>query len=252
MIAMLAAAELPPALQISASGLIFFLAIGVGLFALVRGARYLVSVSRLSKRRKAAFQTGLTVFATVLSLGYIVSAVPMVFTGRSEYSPYYALLVAAALLWVGWVSLRDLLQGIFFKAARATRVGEQVTIGDMRGRVSRLGYRVLALTTARGQEVLIPWGEVVRKTIIREPASPGAVRHTFVVAPLSEVPLARVTETARRAAFNCHWASASRETQIELLEGGELELGVYALDALYGREIEASVRDALARLAPPD
>lgn len=241
-----------PAFQISATGLIFFVAIGIGLFALVRGARYLVSVSRQPKRRKAAIQTGITIFASVLAVAYIVSAVPMVFSGGAEYTPYYALIVALALVWIGWVSARDVVQGIVIKAARAVRLGERVTIGEARGRVSRLGYRVLALTTSRGQEVLIPYGEVARETIVREAVGRGGVRHNFVLQPPEGLSLARVSEMVRRAAFNCHWASTSHETQIELLEGGALEIGVYALDAIYGPDVEMAVRDAVDRMATAD
>ncbi|MCA9514560.1 MAG: hypothetical protein KC635_06445 [Myxococcales bacterium] len=246
-------AQPEPAFQVSATGLIFFLAIGLGLFALMRGLHYLLEVSRLPKRRKAAFGTGLTIFETVLALGYVVSAVPMVFSGRSEYTPYYALLMAVALLWIGWIAARDLVHGIFFKAGRACRVGEQVALelggGEpVRGRVSRLGYRALALVTSRGQEVLIPYSQLTRRTVVREPTSAGAVRHTFRLAPPPGVSLGRVTEAAKLAAFNCHWASASREMQIELVDGGALELGVYALDALHGPDVEAAVRGAVTAL----
>lgn len=243
-----------PAFQLSATGLIFFLAIGLGLFALMRGLHYLLEVSRVPKRRKATLGTALTVFETVLALGYVVSAVPMIFGGRSEYTPYYALLVAIAMLWIGWIAARDLVHGIFFKAGRACRVGEQVVLrgegDDVRGRVSRLGYRALALTTSRGQEVLIPYGQVARRTVVREPTSAGAVRHTFRLAAPPGVSLGRVRDAAALAAFNCHWASASRELHVELVDGGALELGVYALDALHGPDVEAAVRGAVAALGP--
>lgn len=244
----LLAAAAPQHLQISVVGVIVFLAIGIGLIGLFRGLRYLLRVSRVSRRRKVALHTTLTVLETVAGLAYVVSAVPMLFHGQPEYSPYFAVLVVVAVLWISWVGIRDLIHGVFFKAGRTCRPGDRVVVGAVEGRVQRLGYRVLEVVTAQGDEVLVPYGQLSRGTITRRAADVGSVRHAFHLTPPAGVPVTVVTDAIELATFTHHWASAAHPTQVTLTEGGELEVAIFALDPLRGPEIEASVRRAMARL----
>ncbi len=245
----LIAANAPDAgLEISASGVILFLAVGLGLFGLFQGLRYLNRVSRQTKRRAAALETTLTIVETVAGLAFVVGAVPMLFSGRPEYSPYFAMILVVAVLWVCWVAIRDLVHGIFFKAGRVCRAGDELTVGDIRGRVRRLGYRVLEVATPEGEQVLLPYSKLTKATVTRRSGDVGAVRHAFTLAPPAAVSLASVTEAVALAALTHHWASVAHPPEVTLTEAGTLKIGLYALDPLRGPEIEAAVRQAVAAL----
>jgi len=243
--ALLATVEPTPHLQISAVGIILFIAVGLGLIGLFQGLRYLLRVSRVARRRKVALHTTLTVLETIAGLAYVVSSVPMIFQGQPQYSPYFAVLVIIAVLWISWVAIRDLVHGVFFKAGRTCRPGDRVVVGAVDGRVQRLGYRVLEVVTAQGDEVLVPYSQLSKAAITRRAADVGAVRHAFQLTPPSGVPLTAVTETIELATFTHHWASAAHPTQVTLTEQGDLEVAVFALDPLRGPEIEDAVRTAV-------
>ncbi|TNF25869.1 MAG: mechanosensitive ion channel [Deltaproteobacteria bacterium] len=251
MSALLAAVEPTPHLQISAVGIIVFVAVGLGLIGLFQGLRYLLRVSRVSRRRRVTLHTSLTVVETIAGLAYVVSSVPMIFQGEAQYSPYFAVLVVVAVLWISWVAIRDLVHGVFFKAGRTCRPGDRVVVGDVDGRVHRLGYRVLEVTTAQGDDVLVPYSQLARATLTRRAADVGAVRHAFTLAPPPGVPLTAVTEAVELAAFTHHWASAAHPTQVTLTQDGALEVAVFALDGLRGPEIEDTVRAAVKALSEP-
>lgn len=236
------------AFEISPMGVLLFLAVGVGLFGLFQGARYLVRVARVPRGRREAYETTLTVVETLAGLAYVVSAVPMLFSGRPETSPYFAALIVAVVLWVAWVAGRDLVHGVFFKAGRACRVGDRVALDGVEGRVARLGYRVLLLDQGGGKEVRIPYAKAARATLTREPVDLGVTRHVFRVDAPAGVPLSAAHEAARRAVFNAHWASPGHEAEIAVADDGVFEIGVYALDPLHAPDIEAAVRSALTRL----
>jgi len=231
--------------QISPLGVILFLGVGLGLFALMRGLRCGVRITRLPRRRKAALETGVTVLETLVGLAYILSAIPMIFRGQPQHSPYFAIIVVAGVIWVAWVATRELLHGVFFKAGRGCRPGDQITVGEVKGTVKRLGFKALIVMTPRGEEVQVPYSRLSRETLVRVPASVGAVRHAFQLSPPAEVPLSQVAARVRLAAFSSHWASAAHEPEVELVGDGRLEVGVFALDALRGPEIEAAVRAAV-------
>lgn len=235
------------AFEISPMGVLLFLAVGVGLFGVFQGARYLLRVARVARGRREAYATTLTVVETLVGLAYLVSAVPMLFSGRPETSPYFAALIVAVVLWVAWVAGRDLVHGVFFKAGRACRVGDRVELDGVEGRVAALGYRVLVLDQGGGKEARIPYAKAARATLTREPVDLGVTRHVFRVVPAEGVALSEAHEAARRAVFNAHWASPGHEAEVEVAPDGALEIGVYALDPLHAPDIEAAVRSALAR-----
>ncbi|MFT7582085.1 MAG: small-conductance mechanosensitive channel [Myxococcota bacterium] len=240
-------------LQISATGVIIFLAVGLGLFGLLRGLRYLIRVSRFTARRKSTLMVALTVVEIIVALAYVVSAVPMVFEGNPEYSPYFAVLVVLGVVWISWVAARDLVHGIFFQIGRVCKVGDTVAVGEVRGKVIQLGYRVLIVEQASGEEVLIPYTRLTRETIQRQPADPGATRHAFRVTPTGNVaaglPLADAIARIQLAAFNHHWSSAGHKAQVQMLDDGTLEVGVFVLDPKFAPAVEASVRKALQTAA---
>ena len=236
-------------LGVSLSGVLAFVLIGLLVFGALQAARAFVRVSRWPRSRRVALETAVSALEVVAGFVYVLSAVPTVFSGRAEYSPYFAAVVAAAVLWVSWVAVRDLVHGVIFKAARVCRPGDVITLGGAQGRVARLGYRHLTLITARGDEVVLPYGVVSRETLVRAPVEAGAARHAFHLPRPGGVDLPRVTRAVQLAAFTHPWASAAHESEVALGPDETLEVGVYALDPLSGPAIEARVREAVAALS---
>lgn len=239
--------------EVSPTGVLLFILLGLGLVALLRWTGLVVRRSTLGKVTQARFALLLTIAELTIGAGYVVAALPLLFAGEPTASPFFAVVVVIGALWIGWLILRDLVHGLVFRVGRAFTAGDEVRIGGVRGRVKRMGHRAITLVTASDEEVLVSYGDAARQPVVREPRRLGAARHVFTLTPPPGVGLVAIKDVARLAAFNHHWASVAHDAGVELVRPSvgddTLEIGVYALDPLHGPEIEAAVRRAVAALA---
>ncbi|OHA50018.1 MAG: hypothetical protein A2682_02015 [Candidatus Terrybacteria bacterium RIFCSPHIGHO2_01_FULL_58_15] len=67
--------------------------------------------------------------------------------------------------------VRDFVAGLFLVAEDTCRVGEEVEIGGVRGRVEGLRLRTLAIRKAKEELVVIPYGEIKALTNFSRPVS---------------------------------------------------------------------------------
>ncbi|MBZ0232412.1 MAG: mechanosensitive ion channel family protein [Deltaproteobacteria bacterium] len=155
------------------------------------------------------------------------------------------ILLAAA----SWPALRDAFAGVFLRAGRALAVGDRVRIGDVRGRVQRLGQRAAVIETIDGELAIVPYRVAASATIFREPGDePRDGRTPFHVfrAPVPEdrsVP--EVKRAVIEAAMLCHWSSTGRSPEIAACDDGHVEITVFPIDADHVADLERVVRRAL-------
>lgn len=233
--------------NIDAFGLVLFLLLGGLLFALMRGLRYLLRRSGMRRARRDAILRMLPVIETTVALFYVLGAIPLVFSEHEAYSPVVLGAVILGLVLVNWFAIRDLAAGLVLRAGRVAEVGDEIALEGRQGRVSRLGLRVLALETAAGQELLIPYSQLSRATIVRTPKVDGAHLRRFRVA--LERPDLDVLDRQRlihHTALNHHWHSLVHEPVVELGAGNSFEVTIFTLDASRAPDVEAAVRRALA------
>ena len=124
------------------------------------------------------------------------------------------------------------------------RVGDHIQFGDVRGRLTRLDSRVMAIETIDGDEILVPYAQVSRQSIVRTPVSSGQHRHGFAVYVSTDVSPSTVRDQLFEAAWTHHWSTIARPPLIEPREDGGFDVTIFALDTLHTQDIESTVRDA--------
>lgn len=234
-------------LDISGLELALVLGRGVLILGLLRLLGWLVDLAPMPRQRKELLQSSGPLFAVAVCLAYLFLAVQEIF-GR--YEAAMPLLLGTVLIGFAaalWAPIRDLLAGVLLKAGRVVRVGDEIQVQDIRGRIERLHYRRMVVRTSHG-EAILPYGLVSRSAIVRASGTLGAVPHTFRVRPIEGVSLVDLRQRVRESALLCHWASLVREPELANLDDGGLEATVFCVDAEYGPEIERAVRRGLATL----
>lgn len=232
----------------------YILRAGLDVAFLVLGAVALIAVLKALTRLLSALplppsvRTNLGRGAPVLGLTVVIAYIAFAALLISMREPLFAWVLAAlvALLIVfAWSPLYDLMAGVAFRAGRVCQVGDHVSVGDVEGRVVRLGSRVLVLRTRSGDEAVLPYGKIHRNTLRRTQSVPGAHVHSFVVegAPLEELPTLR--RRLIEAALRCPWSAVLHDPKVEQRQDGRLEVSVFALHADYAPLVEAAVRRAL-------
>lgn len=239
----------PPASSMAMA--LLAVAIGAALLAAILwlgGA--LVRLMPLSRRRRGMVVRVLPVVGITLAVLYFIVAAAWVFGRSSPLPPAVAAVLLATLAWVSWPLARDVLAGVAVKSGRICSVGDHIDIGTLSGRVTHMGARVFTLETTRGEEAIIPYGDVAKAAIRRRPLLEGVALHAFRLSPPSNIDRVELERRVREAAFFCHWASVKRKPEVSISETGDLEITIFALDDQHAPAVEAAVRRALCSDVP--
>jgi hypothetical protein len=186
-------------------------------------------------------------FALCVCVAYLLSAVQQIFGAHAAALPLMlgATLVGCAVAL--WAPLRDTLAGGLLRAGNVLCLGDEVRIGDVRGKVERFGYRRLFLRTAEG-EAIVPYAMVSQATIVRAGSARGRETHTFRVRPIAGVARLELRRAIHESALLCHWSSPARDPVLATAEQGAIDVTVFAIAGDYAPEIESAVRRRLSAL----
>lgn len=237
--------------SISVSGTLLFLLLGASLFATFRGLRFLLEMIALSKERRATLSRLLPLGEAVITLTTVFLALPWVFEDDDTYSPLVFGLLVLCLMGVSWFAIRDFVSGLFLKGGKVCQVGDQVRLDGVQGRVGKMGMRAIEITTAAGDEVIVPYSRVSRQAISRLPIIEGLARHRFNLRLLEGASPLRAKEVAWTTALNDHWASLKRDPHIDILSDGTLDITIYALTPDHGPVMERSIRAQIEAIHTP-
>ena len=223
------------------------LAGGVALLVAMRVVGWVLGLLPVSRERHEMIARASPVAAALAGLVYLLFAARALFADYPAYVPAVLGLVVAAFVAASWSAIRDFSSGVVLKAGRICKVGDTVRIGQVQGRVERLGLRVLVMETSAGEEAIIPYSQVVRESVLRAPVIDGVALHVFRLPVPPGLPLREAKDRAREAALLNHWASIVREPEIVLTDGDRLEVTVFALHPDHAPDVEAAVRQALGQ-----
>lgn len=234
-------------LDLSNFGLVIFFVLAITLFLVIRGARHLLGLARLSRSRRAAIDKAWPVAEALIWLFFLVSGLPLIFVESPSYTPVVVGAFMIGMVWFARAAIGDFVDGVFLRASQALSHGDDVSIDGQSGTVRKLGYRALTIETRDGDEVAIPYSRISRDTIVRSTQVEGAARHTFDLPAVTSMSTTSVHAAIVRAAMDCHWSSTAREPRVEFTPNG-FEIVVFSLDCERGPDIEAAVRQVFADL----
>jgi len=224
--------------------------IGLVLVGLMRGLRRLVEQLPVSQSRRESLRRLLPLAEVTIGLLYILLSVPIILDNDPTTTP---IVIAGVLL--GGVAvlafaIRDFVHGVLMKASDVCRVGDYIQFGEVSGRLTRLDYRVMAVETNNGEEILVPYGQMSRESIIRTPTSDGQHRHGFALYMQNDSWTAATRDRLFEAAWTHHWSAIAKPPIIEPRDDGGFDVTIFALDPLHTQDIEAAVREAVLHTGP--
>ena len=218
----------------------------LALWGLLRLGRFAIDVAPLSGRRREALRRAFPVAAGALGVLYLLLSAALLFERYPQHFPIAVAVILGVALAASWFAVRDLVSGIFLKAGRVCRVGDYVRIGEVQGRVERMGHRVLVIETARGEEAIVPYSAVARSAVLRTPVEERGTLHVFELTLEDPPPVAEAKRRIRESALASHWSAIAREPEIAVLDADRFEVTIFALDADHVRDVEMAVRGALS------
>ncbi len=228
-------------LRVSGARLVMALLVGVGLYAALRWLRAQLQRLSLSKPQRVMAKRALPLAEALLAVVYVVWALRWVLAGHPLHQVLLLGLLVPAFIFVSWLAIRDVVAGMAFRASEVCAPGDIIEADGISGRISSLGYRVIALDTPDGSQAFIPYGRVAQGAIVRKPATDGLHRHVFEAALPLGMPVVEARRAIRRHALNSHWHSVVREPQVRLRDKGVFVVTVFSVAPNLGHRIEAEV-----------
>ncbi|MGF1469330.1 MAG: mechanosensitive ion channel domain-containing protein [Sandaracinaceae bacterium] len=227
-----------------ASQLVGDLLIGAVLFVVLRGLRVLLDYLPLSPERRRRARRAYPVVAGSAALLYFLWVAATLFGDRPERLALAVAAVLAATVAASWFAIRDVVAGVVLKAGRVVQVGDRVRIGEVEGRVERMGLRQVVIASGGGEEAVLPYRVVAAGPVSRTPVTDHGAVHVFEV-PVGGRSVSELKVRIREAALLSPWATLARRPEVEARGEDRLVVTVFALDADRAADVEGAVRAAL-------
>jgi hypothetical protein len=221
---------------------VLVLLLGLAVWGALWLGRFALDVAPISSRRRERLRRAMPVVTGAVVVLALFLATGLLFARYPAHLPYAVAVIAGVLALASWFAIRDVVSGVFVKAGRVCRVGDYVRVGDVSGRVERMGHRVLVVETAGGEEAIVPYSRLTRESVLRTPVAERGTLHVFELALQDAPPVAEAKRKIRESALSCHWAAVAREPEIAVIDENRFEVTVFAIDSDRVREVEAHVR----------
>ena len=218
---------------------------GAVMIALLRLAESGIKLLPISRAHHDKLQRFAPPLGIVIIVGYVLFVARLLIGGSREFDIVVLPLVLAGLVAAAWNPLKDVVNGVVLKAGDVCSVGDTICVGNVRGRVVGMGYRVVTLETPAGEEVVIPYTNMAAESVSRVPVLRGAQAHVFELVVEGETDSAEVMAKIQRSALLCHWSSVVRSPEVRALPEGAFQVTVFPLVSERAAEIEQRVRRAV-------
>lgn len=201
--------------EFSSYGVALLIIQGLVIMAMLRGLRGLVQRARMSSTARARVEKLLPVAEAIIALVYLLSAIPQILKDDPEWSPIAVAVVLVGVGYVSWFAIRDYVSGVFLRAGRVVREGDQVTADGHSGEVLRLGFRTLTIQTPDDREAVIPYTDLARRTIVRRTLEAPVVRHELRLPRPDPLPPHIERHLGQAAALH-HWCTVSPPVTVDI------------------------------------
>lgn len=140
-------------------------------FLFFRLAPRFLYLLRFSRRYNSFILRWIPFIELLVWLGIAISAASWFATSSIVLFVIFSLLAIIIVLWIAWYYLRDLIAGIMIRREGFIKTGENVAIGEARGKIVAMGLQGLQLETGKEEVIFIPYPQIssqsIRKTNIQ-------------------------------------------------------------------------------------
>ncbi len=161
------------------------------------------------------------------------------------------LILLIAIYYLSQFFFKDYTAGLIIKASKEYRIGDQISVDDITGRIERFTTTQLKIKSIEGKNIYIPYSILFSKAKLIERESEKINAHTFSIGLEIKDSLDNDIVKLKNHIQQLPWIHPSSDTLLELLNEDKksftLNITVYAFDKKYYRRIENSVKDFISQ-----
>ncbi len=218
-------------------GIIKVFLAAIAVFVVVRFSRHLLHISVIRNRASAAWLARLfPVIELLIWLAFLVWAFRQIFNEPFYFSVFFIALAFIAMGWLGWYAARDYIAGIILRAQDIYEPGQQIIVGEYKGRIRKLGYLSIELEEDDGTLLKLPYSKLTGQIHYSKKQGSQVTCQSFTL----QVPSAKVShdflESLAGMILNSPWHVTHRQPQINKGEPAGNETPVDVIVYTYGQE----------------
>ena len=234
--------------NISYTSVIWFIALGVGIFLLFRFLKKLIYYWIPSRQnRHLKFERLLPVIEGIVWFAWVMWGAQDVFSNKRLYTLIILAIIAIIIVSMSWFAIRDFIAGVVLKLEGAFNIGERIKVRDVEGRVKELGYFSVKLENFQGEVITMPYSSVsgVKRTLSK--SGDKVKNHTFTLQLSKKYAVTETIEQAKSVILNTPWASITQKPHIKLIEENQevytFEVIVYSLHQRYFQKLQTHLQN---------
>lgn len=196
---------------------------------------------RLGKEDQHRFSRIFTALVGLLCAGFVIWVLQTAFQDQLIYPVSIGLLIVGILIGAGWFLIQDVTAGIILRLEEPYDVGDGLNIGDVNGRIYKIGIRSLWLVTEEGNHVKLPY-RLITEAQIRKSETSQLVESTFQVNVTQKQPLNNIIDQIHMTILTHPACVISQPPRIQPISDMEdqylLEISFFTLDKKYAEHIK--------------
>ncbi len=174
------------------------------------------------------------------------------FVLKNQYIALVFLVVLVSVsIWGSWFILKDYISGVLFKSDKNLEEGERISTLSFSGRIMAFNRRTLQVETEKGNNILIPYSQLLTESIKRYDSSKTITGKTFDIQVKTNSDLPKLTEKIEKELLLLPWISLKKKPIIKITEQNEsysiIEISIYAIDSVYFSKIENHIKEKFSK-----
>ena len=214
------------------------------LFSFIKS--YLPLLTKQLKLDNKKYKHWVYVIEIIALLVVAVVFISLSFERNVVLSVVLMLVLVFVLYYIAQFFLKDYLAGLLIKASKEYSNGDQISVGDTKGKIDHFSKTQLKIKNTDGENIYIPYSLLISKAQIVEQDTEKINTYTFEVEMSHKAVFIENIENMKSYIQLLPWIHPSLPTSVDIVEENKdsyhLSITIYALDKKYYQKVEQSVK----------
>lgn len=160
------------------------------------------------------YQRFFPVLEMLVWLSFIYWALEQILVKSLYFTVFFVTISVIGLFWIGWYAARDYIAGIILRAQDIYETGHQLVVGDIVGKIIKLGYLNIDLQKEDGVILKVPYSKIAGNVHYNKNENKLVSTYKFSLKISSEAVINGAVEKIRKSVLNSPWHAAHISPQI--------------------------------------
>lgn len=161
-----------------------------------------------------AYQRFFPVLEMLVWISFIYWSLEQIFPERLYFTIFFITISVIGMLWIGWYAARDYIAGIILRTQDVYEIGHQLAIGDIVGKILKLGYLNVELQKEDGIILKVPYSKITGNVHFNKDENKLISTYKFPLKIPAGAMLKGAAEKINKMILNSPWHAAHISPQI--------------------------------------